>query len=290
MKILFKILIVFAFVTINGCEKNIVLPLHDYKSQLSVECILEPNKVPVLYLGKTVSYFDTLNTNTDLFVDNALVIISTSNSRDTLQVTAKYNYYRCQQEFFYQGAISVVQGQAYHLRIEHNGTVYEADTETNVSPVQIDSVSFVANFSDLYGEHEGVVVTFTDLPNEQNSYRYRMDRVLTKSKKDILNCANGPYAATEVGRSVYFDTNVDGGSLTIIIEPAFKHQTGDTANIYLQTLDAASARFFDDLDRQKSAKINPFIEPVFVSSNIPGAFGIFGACNYSNSKKFIYPE
>ena len=290
MKILFKILIVFAFVTINGCEKNIVLPLHDYKSQLSVECILEPNKVPVLYLGKTVSYFDTLNTNTDLFVDNALVIISTSNSRDTLQVTAKYNYYRCQQEFFYQGAISVVQGQAYHLRIEHNGTVYEADTETNVSPVQIDSVSFVANFSDLYGEHEGVVVTFTDLPNEQNSYRYRMDRVLTKSKKDIPNCADGPYAATEVGRSVYFDTNVDGGSLTIIIEPAFKHQTGDTANIYLQTLDAASARFFDDLDRQKSAKINPFIEPVFVSSNIPGAFGIFGACNYSNSKKFIYPE
>ncbi len=290
MKILFKILIVFTFLTINGCEKNIVLPLHDYKSQLSVECILEPDKVPVLYLGKTVSYFDTLSTNHDLFVDNARVIISSPNSEDTLKVTSKYNYYLCQKEYFYQGAVPVVQGQIYHLRIEHNGNIYEADTETNVSSVQIDSVSYVANFSDLYGEHEGVVVSFTDLPNERNYYRYRMDRVLTQSQKGIPNCATGPYAATELGRSVYFDTNVDGESLTIVIEPAFKHNTGDTAYIYLQTLDAASARFFDDLDRQKSAKINPFIEPVFITSNIPGAFGIFGACNYSRPVKFIYPE
>ncbi len=290
MKTTVIILSAFILLLVNNCEKNIVLPVHDYKSQLSVECILEPNKVPVLYLGKTVSYFDTLNTNTDLFVDNALVIISTSNNHDTLQVTSKYNYYRCQQEYFYQGTIPVVQGRFYHLRIEYNGSVYEADTETNVHPVEIDSISFVANFSDLYGEHEGVVVTFTDLLNEQNFYRYRMDRVLTKSKKDIPNCANGPFAASEVGRSVYFDTNVDGASLTIVIEPAFQHQAGDTARIYLQTLDTASARFFDDLDRQKSAKINPFIEPVFITSNIPGAFGIFGACNYSNSVKFTYPE
>ncbi len=290
MKILFKIIMVFPFLIINGCEKNIVLPIHNYKSQLSVECILEPDKVPVLYLGKTVSYFDTLSTNQDLFVDNARVIISSIQSKDTLKVASKYNYYRCQQEYFYQGAVPVVLGRVYHLRIEHDGNIYEADTETNVRPVQIDSVSYVANFSDLYGEHEGVVVHFTDLPNEQNYYRYRMDRVLTQSQKDIPNCATGPYAATELGRSVYFDTNVDGAHLTIVIEPAFKHNAGDTAHIYLQTLDAASARFFDDLDRQKSAKINPFIEPVFITSNIPGAFGIFGACNYSDAVNFTYPE
>ena len=290
MKTLFIALTVFILLIISGCEKNIVLPLHNYKSQLAVECLLEPHKVPVLYLGKTVSYFDTLITNQDLFVDNALVVISSAATKDTLKVMHKYNFYLCQQEYFYQGSIPVVQGSAYHLKIEYNGAVYEADTKTNVPAVQIDSVSYVANFSDLYGQHEGVVVRFTDLPNQRNYYRYRMDRVLTKSKKCIPNCATGPYAATELGRSVYFDANVDGASLTIVMEPAFKHNKGDTAQIYLQTLDAASARFFDDLDRQKSAKINPFIEPVFITSNIPNAFGIFGACNYSKPVKFIYPE
>jgi len=290
MKSILNFLIVFVLLIINGCEKNIVLPFHDYQSQLSVECILEPKKVPVLFLGKTVSYFDTLNTSLDLFVDNALVIISASYGRDTLQVASKFNYYRCQQEYFYQGVIPIVQGQAYHLRIEYNGNIYKADTKTNVSAVEVDSISYIANFSDLYGEHEGVVVTFTDLKNKRNYYRYRMDRILKVSQQDISDCATGPYAATEIGRSVYFDTSVDRAKLTMVIEPAFKHETGDTALVYLQTLNTASARFFDDLDRQKSAKINPFIEPVFITSNIPGVFGIFGACNYSKPVKFTYPE
>jgi Domain of unknown function (DUF4249) len=290
MKFIILFLTIFILLITNACEQNIVLPIHDYKAQLSVECILEPGNVPILYLGNTVSYFDTLNTSRDLFVDNAIIIISTSTTKDTLKTHNKYNYYTCQEEFFYQGAIPIVQGQFYHLKIEHNGTIYEADTETNVQAVEIDSISYVENFSDFYGEHEGVVITFTDNFGAQNYYRYRMDRVLTQSQKDILNCSSGSYAATEVGRSVYFDTNVDGTSLTIIIEPAFKHQAGDTAQIYLQTLDAPTARFFDDLDKQKSAKLNPFIEPIFITSNFSSAFGIFGASNYSKAVKFTYPD
>lgn len=278
------------FLAFSACEKSIVIAPHAFKSQLSVECILEPNKAPVLFLGKTVGYFEPLTTPLDLFANNALVIISSASSIDTLTTASKYNYFRCQEEYFYQGKIPVVQGQSYHLKIEHNGKVYEADAETNVAAVQIDSISYVSSFSDLYGDHEGVVVAFTDLPNQKNYYRYRMDRVLQASNKDIPNCAVGPYPATEIGRSVFFDTNIDGAPLKIVIEPAFQHQAGDTAHVYLQTLDAASARFFDDLDRQKNSKINPFVEPVFITSNIPGAFGIFGACNYSRPVKFTFPE
>jgi len=75
-----------------------------------------------------------------------------------------------------------------------------------------------------------------------------------------------------------------------VIEPAFKHQQGDSARVVLQTLDATSGRFFDDLDRQKNAKVNPFIEPVFITSNIPDCFGTFGACNYSKPVDLIFPE
>jgi hypothetical protein len=275
---------------LSSCEKNIIVQPHSFKSQLSVECILEPNNVPKLFLGKTVGYFDKRILNKDLFVADAVITITGANKTDTLKVAHKYNYYRCTDEYFYLGSIPIIQGRNYHLKIKYGAEIYESDTRTNVSAAVIDSVTYISSFADFYGEHEGVVVMFHDIPNEKNNYRYRMDRVLDSSSANVGNCAKGPYRATEIGRSIFFDTNIDGAKMKIIIEPAFKHNKGDTALVYLQTLDDASARFFDDLDRQKTSKVNPFIEPVFIHSNIPGAFGIFGACNYSKAVKFVYPE
>ncbi|MEO6406376.1 MAG: hypothetical protein ABIY51_00165 [Ferruginibacter sp.] len=49
--------------------------------------------------------------------------------------------------------------------------------------------------------------------------------------------------------------------------------------------------FYDNLDRQKLAQFNPFVEPVFI---IPGQFkdaiGVFGAYAVSDSVLFVYPE
>lgn len=288
-QLLFTILILAAFL-FNSCEKNIIIEPHPFQSKLSIECILEPGMVPKLFLGKTVGYFDTKHTSKDLFVNDAIVTLTNGTGIDTLVASHKFNFFRCTDEYFYLGSQQVVQGQKYHLKIIYNSNTYESDTETNVLPAKIDSVTYIQNFADFYGEHEGVVVTFYDIPNVKNNYRYRMDRVLDSSSTDIPNCATGPYPATELGRSIFFDSNIDGAKMEIVIEPAFKHSAGDVAQIYLQTLDEASARFFDDLDKQKSSKLNPFIEPVFITSNIPGAFGIFGACNNSEPVKFIFPE
>ncbi len=290
MRLKIVIILAAALLMLSRCEKDVVIAPHPFKSQLTIECILEPHKVPKLFLGKSVAYFDTITSSQDLFAGNASITISSGGVVDELTVNSRFNYYRCQEEFYYEGSLPIEQGRHYHLKIEYDGNIYEADTETNVDAVQIDSISYVSSFSDLYGEHEGVVVSFTDLVNEKNYYRYRMDRTLDSSNTDIGNCAVGPYAATEIGRSIFFDTNIDGAPLKIVIEPAFKHQQGDSARVILQTLDAGSGRFFDDLDRQKGAKVNPFIEPVFITSNIPGCFGIFGACNYSRPVSFIFPE
>lgn len=288
-----NITVSFAMISIlllSSCEKNIIIEPHAFNSQLSVECILVPNKIPKLFLGKTIGYFDARISSQDLFVDNALVMISTPERTDTLTVDSDFNYFRCQEIYYYLGTTPILQGKKYHLRIEYAGNIYEADTETNVPAVQISSISYVQSFSDFYGEHEGVVVSYADMPNVKNNYRYRMDRILDASSEDISDCAVGPYPATEIGRTVYFDNNIDGTSMTIVIEPVFKHQTGDSALVYLQTLNTASARYYDDLDQQKNSKLNPFIEPVFINGNIQGAFGIFGASNYSNPVTFVYPE
>jgi len=289
-KILHIYLITQIGLLLSHCEKTITINHLPFESQLSVECILEPNQIPKLYLGNTAAYFDTISTNLEYFVDNATITLSNPLCVDTLNIATEYSYYSCQNEYLYRGNIPIVQGQQYHLKIQHEGNTYKADTEVNLPSISIDSVTFVSSFKDIFGEHEGVVVSLKDLPGEKNYYRYRMDRILSTSNPDIPDCAGGPFSATELGRSIFFDTNIDGAPLKIVIEPAFQHEQGDTARVYIQTLDAATARFFDDLDKQKNAKINPFIEPVFINSNIPGAFGIFGACNYSEAVKFIYPE
>ncbi|NHZ84336.1 MAG: DUF4249 family protein [Planctomycetia bacterium] len=284
--LLFTIIVVL----LTNCEKTITINLNTYETQLSVECILKPNETPQLSLSNTVAYFDTLVANQDIFVDNAIVTISNAQKVDTLKVMNIFNYYLCQDEYYYQGSIPIQQGDSYHLRIEHEGNLYEADAVMNVPAVQIDSVSFVNSFKDLFGEHEGVVVSFTDLPNQENYYRYQMNRMLNFSMDTLLTCANGPYSASEIGRSIFSDRNIDGAKLTIVIEPVYDHVEGDSALIFIQSLDSNAARFYDDLDRQKNSKVNPFIEPVFIRSNIPGAFGIFASSNYSQPFEFVYPK
>jgi hypothetical protein len=35
---------------------------------------------------------------------------------------------------------------------------------------------------------------------------------------------------------------------------------------------------------------NPFVEPVFINTKIPGAIGVFGSAVMSDSVLFIYPR
>ena len=92
------------------------------------------------------------------------------------------------------------------------------------------------------------------------------------------------------GRSVYQDDATHGQEMSIVIEPATKHARGDVGTIRPQTLDPASACFFDQLDRQKLALPTPFVEPMFLKTEIPGAIGVFGAVNQSAPVLFTFPE
>lgn len=80
--------------------------------------------------------------------------------------------------------------------------------------------------------------------------------------------------------------------MTFVFEPNFSHKNKDNAYIRLQTVDKNIYNFFDNLDRQKLAQYNPFVEPVFI---VPGQFGdkaigVFGAYAVSDPVLFIYPE
>ncbi len=184
----------------------------------------------------------------------------------------------------------------YNLEVVVNGQTFKATTSTNLPKAKIETVSYVQTFSDVYGEHEGVVVTVRDVAGQANFYRYQMTRMIDTSvaganiklKSDCLGHDSILY--TEIGRTVFDDIGLDGGLVKMTVEPAFTHKKGVKGVIRIQTLDENTAAFYNNVDNQKVSTYNPFVEPVFLKTQIDGCIGIFGAYILSEPVAFIYPE
>lgn len=282
---------------IYSCQKDIKLKPLQYDSQLSIECILYPGKVPQLFLSTSVPFFSPNTSPQQLFARGAVVTI-TGNSTDNLVADSVFDNFRCRWVPFYKGSIAAQLGQTYYLSVTYNGKTYTSTTTINEPQVSISSTSFVHSFHDVYGEHEGVIVNFNDIAGSENFYRFQMNRMIDSSVYGASNlglihstCTNGAFFhVKEFGRSIYFDKGVDGQSLQFVIEPAYKHKQDDTAYVFVQSLDKNSAEFYDNIDKQKLAQLNPFVEPVFLKTKIEGCIGVFGSAVVSDSVLFVYPE
>jgi hypothetical protein len=298
MKTLQKIfLFIVAVYLLQSCQKEIKLKPLEYDNRPSIECILYPGKVPKLFLSNSVGFFNLSTTPSQLFARGALVKIIGS-SIDTLAEDSIFDNFRCRWTLFYKGNVPSLTGQTYNLSVTYQGKNYTASTTINQPKPTINNVSYISSFHDVYGDHEGVIVNFNDIAGSENFYRYQMNRMIDSSVYGASNlglihstCTNGlPFYITELGRSIYFDKGIDGQTLEFVTEPAFLHQQDDTAYVFVQSLDKNSAEFYDNLDKQKLAQYNPFIEPVFLKTKIDGCLGIFGSIVTSDSVQFIYPE
>lgn len=282
---------------ILSCEKIITIKEKPYQDQLSIECLLVPGQIPKLFLNKSVAYFSSKVSNSDLFIADAIVKISSGNETDILKPSSERNPFLCQDEFFYLGKIPATYGKTYRLEVIYQGTTYTAETTVNQSKPILNTVDYTSKFNDVYGEHEGIIMNFNDTSNEENNYRFQMIRqvdstVRTANNKVYRTECNGAnkFTINEVGRSVYNDQNKNGLPMSFVIEPAYTHANGQKAKVYLQTMDSKSAIFFDALDRQKLATYNPFVEPVFLKTQIAGCIGVFGSLNISEPVEFVFPE
>ena len=142
------------------------------------------------------------------------------------------------------------------------------------------------------------MIKFRDVPGEQNYYRSQMNRMIDTSRHhahvlDVIknDCTNGErFLNIDYGRTIFNDQNIDGQLLEVNIEVSFEYLEGDSAIVYIQSLDAKAAKFYQDLDDQLAAIQNPFVEPVFLDSEIDGAIGVFGSAVLSDPVLFIYPQ
>lgn len=291
------IILLFGIAVLTACQKDINVPAPAYTGRKTIQCALEIGVPPKLYFYNTVPYFDNVKLN-DVFARGANIKISTGNTIDSLSNDSAYDYLKCEYEYFYSGTIPIEANQNYNLKIVDGNETFEAATLTNLSKVTIDSVGYTPNFNDIYGEHEGVIPYFHDIPGETNYYRYEMTRQVDttmtyKEAKIYSPCiGSGSVTVLELGRSVYDDQNLNGSQISVVIEPAFSHMQSFPGTVRMETIDRAVYDFFNQLDKQKLGQLNPFVEPVFLTDGQFGkkAVGYFGSIVRSDPKLFIFPE
>ena len=283
--------------TLLGCVKTIPVDPGPYNGKIAIEGLLQPGESPTIYLNTTVPFFEPRSSPSELFARGATATISGPDGVDELVADSVYNRFWCRWEPFYRGGILIREDQEYVLNVHWNGGTWTASTRTNVEAVSISGTDYVATFTDIYGGHEGVIVDFDDLTDQVNQYRFMMDRPLNMVHETVDDfewsspclTEGETYTVREFGRFIYYDTDLDGAPVRFVVEPAYTHFKDDTGSVSIQSLNREVADYFDVLDRQREANINPFIEPVFLKSQIEGAIGVFGAVNRSPAVPFVFP-
>ena len=285
-------------IIIYACEKTITISPPPYTARVSIQSMLEPDSVPVVYFTRTVPYLSNTTSFKDLVIRNAQIKIQSNAGTDNLQLDSVFNPVYCQYNYYYKGSIPIQQNKIYTLTIVNGADTYTATCETNQLKATIDSTGYTPEYFDIYGGHEGVIVYFKDASVQANYYRFEMFRYIDSSDefagpKALASClGKDSVLIDELGRSVYSDNGLQGQEIKIVIEPAYTHRAGTQGPVYIQSIDKNAHDFFDQLDKQKLAQYNPFVEPVFLQDGQFGskAIGYFSAMMKSEPVEFIFPE
>lgn len=283
------------------CQKEVVLPQLPYEGRVIIQGFVEPDSVPVVYFNRTVPYLSGTTDPADLVIRNANVTVSSLEGSDQLTLDSTYLHMDCKYSYFYKGNVAIKKNTTYTLTIIDGSKTYSAYTSTTLLPVKINRLSYTPAFKDIYGEHEGVITYFTDHANEENYYRFEMTRkidsttryVTGNGRDEIVPCLEEGDTAmiTENGRSVYDDKNLQGQEIQLVIEPALTHTVEVMISVRIQTIDKVTFEFYDQLDGQKLALYNPFVEPVFIREGQFGkaALGFFGSIVRSDTAMMVMP-
>jgi hypothetical protein len=285
---------------IGSCKKDISINFsQEHSSKVFIEGMLYPGKKPEIYISKSNAFFSTKVTPQQVFARGAVVKITSGTIVDSLVADSAYNKFRCRWEPFYRGNIAAQWGKTYTLSVSFEANNYTATTTINQAPVTIDTITYAKEFFDVYGAHDGLIITLGDHAGTADFYRFQMNRIIDTSRhhahvldRFVNTCVSGPsekFAVKDIGRIVFNDENADGQKITMSIEVSYEYKKNDFGWVMMQSLDKSSADFYRDLDEQLQATQNPFVEPVFINTKIPGAIGVFGSAVLSDSVRFIFP-
>ncbi len=284
-----------------SCKKDISVKFPPgHLSQLFIEGMLVPGQKPQIFISRSNPFFSSKVSPQDVFARGAVVKITSGPTVDTLVPDSTFNKFRCRWEPCYRGNFDAEYAKTYTLEVTFEGKSFTASTTINQRQTKIESIVYTPEFFDVYGGHDGMIISITDPVGKGDYYRFVMNRIIDSSVHHahvldgfINTCVSGPnelFPVKDIGRIVFNDENADGQKIIMSIEVTYEYDTDDEGWVMIQTLDRNSAEFYNDLDDQLQAIQNPFVEPVFLTTKIKGAIGVFGSAVLSDSVRFVYPR
>ena len=237
-------------------DKDINVEVPPQRSQLAVECYIEPGQPIRLLLTETRNYFDAPE---QPFINNATVRLNVGGNTffvpfsplvDTVAIKA-WNYVLPQ-------VPNTDSGQLFTLKV--------ADTaERNISaicrmplPAVIDSLYYTYR-----DDSSAAIVCILGKPTTAQSHFYRM---LVSNKKADNGAIRDLLAS---------DAIIAGEKLPISTD--FNFRKGDTLVVRVLHVERDYYDFLTSSRQAQSLAGNPFAQPAPVRSNIRGGFGIFTA-------------
>jgi hypothetical protein len=298
-----------------SCEEEITLEMPDNKEKVVVEGYIQPNYPIVVQLTSSKGYFDEITENElmDVFLSDVTDIKVIRNS-DKEFIELEYiplfdavGFYSDASNFNPNFAKF---GESYTLEIIYNGDTITANTnipfiETEEEPI-VDSIWFVedelfpgyGDFYMLYNDHdtmgnnimlESKRIFHYNLEEEKNTPDFKFVKALWGAVRNDFEGFNGVKHF-----ETYFDRGEDavfgdmGGRKkdgefgnfnmrkdTIIEDSLITIYSADTVLIRLSQIDEASFNFWRGTEYQEQTNGNPFAEPINLSHNINGGFGIW---------------
>ena|ERR1051326_3305301 len=294
-----------------SCQKEIKVKLPAAKQKICVEGKIEPGIPPYVILTHNVPYFGPtdLNTMQNLFIHNAVVLLSDGTTTDTLHeycsqslpdsllpVVAQFtgvdtaslkNFNYCLYTTFNLSLWGTV-GKTYHLTIDASTAEknYHLTSTTSIlTPVPLDSVWYKYIKADHTGDSLGFVYAhLTDPPAEGNCYRWLAMR---EGKDQSFIAPAGSVFDDKFINGQSFDFAYNRGSVPNSTAPDDNNEEegyfkiGDTVVVKYCTIDRAAFDFFRQVDVAVYSQGNPFSSPSSVPSNVyprEDALGIW--CGY----------
>ncbi len=309
-----------------SCEQKIELPLDEHEGKLVVQCILEPEVPPQIFITKSRALLGFSAVNTVEFVTDAIVTITVDGQEHALAMESGFEDYSSFSDsdsywnyegdslrlFYYiNHDLAIVHGKTYELNVSHDGAqIYAQTTVPDPAPidhVRLDSTEVSYEWGQSYID-EILVVEFTDIPDQENFYV--IDTQLEETVpvfESIYDPVTGEWIGEEVVDTVteqrnsvkwwslLSDRSLDGSTLSMNFYPPSQSSfwqypipETDTISIRLRlrTVDPDLGKFYESLDDQEWTEGDPSVEPVRIWSNIEGGLGIFGSLGISEPVYF----
>lgn len=251
----------------SGCQQEVKLDLPTYEPKIVMEFYLEDNKPLNCLLQESINFTDTTRFK---LIENALVVLSYQNQKDTLLNTLSFDpYFGKIYNYHNNKIIQLEPGIEYEIYIKDSkGRIITGKTQLNET-VPIDTL--VYNFNSENQASAGLI--FKDREETRNYYR-----IVAFQTGQTIN----PDSTWDI---TFDDLLFNGRQFSFYTGYAF--DPGDTIIGRLYHLTEDHHKFTQSVNNAQSSNGNPFGQPANIISNLKGGLGIFTTLQYSEKQLVV---